>query len=133
MSNDNIKAGAKEMVNQLDHAKTRQDAEVVADRLRADFMDCMGQGKDGEHRWNDIVKAMKAGDVKGQGYDIQITGDPNLPVVTLVDSQHGFTVGGFNIGKDALVVNEDHSKGKHFLPDAESGVTSSRRMPIEMQ
>ena len=134
MPNDaNIKAGAKEMVNQLDHATTRQQAEVVADRLRADFMNCMGQGQEGTERWQHIVKAMKGGDVKDKGYDLQITGDPNLPVITLVDSQNGFTLGGFNFGKDALVVNEDHSKHKGFLPDAESGVTNCRRMPIEMQ
>ncbi len=135
MLNDaNIKAGAKEMANQLDHATTRQQAEVVADRLRADFMDCMGQGgKEGAEHWQHIVKAMNSGDVKGKGYDLQITGDAALPVITLVDSQHGFTVGGLNIGKDALVINEDHSKHKQFYPDAESGVTSGRRAPIEMQ
>jgi hypothetical protein len=133
LNDSNINAGAKEMVKQLDGATTRQQAEVVADRLRADYMDCMGQGKEGTERWQHIVQAMKAGEVKGKGYDLQITGDSALPVLTLVDSQHGITIGGMNIGKDALVINEDHSKHKGFLPDAESGITNSRRAPLEMQ
>jgi hypothetical protein len=129
----NINSGAKEMVKMLDHSHTRQDAEVVADRLRADFMDCMGQGDEGSERWRHIVKAMRTGEEKGKGYDLQITGDSSLPVVTLVDSQHGFTIGGVNIGKDALKVSDDHSKGKGLLADPESGITNTRVPPIEMR
>jgi len=130
----NINAGAKEITNLLDHATTRQQAEVVADRLRADYMDCMSQGPEGVDRWRHLVKAMVADDKKGTGFDLQVSGDSSLPVVTLFDSQKGITILGVNMGRDSMVVNEDHSVHKGFTPNAESGITGgSRRAPIEMQ
>ncbi len=66
-------------------------------------MDCMGQ-QDGIERWQHIVKAMNQGEVKGKGFDIQISGDSSLPRMTLVDSQKGITIGGFNMGRDELPI-----------------------------
>ncbi len=130
----NVRSGADQMAHQLDNAKTQQQAEVVADRLRADFVDCMSQGNDGIERWNQIVANMNYADKKGTGWDVQIkTSNEGLPSITLVDSSHGLSVGGSRYFAPTLVVNEDHSSHKGFTPHAESEATPRKVLPIEMR
>lgn len=134
INDSNIKAGVNEMIYQLDHAKSQQQAEVVANRLRADFMDCLSQGDEGKVRWNHIVDALKSGEKQGQGFDLQVhTSKNGLPELTLVDSQKGITLCGVNMGRDQIIVNEDHTTNKGFTPYSESEAGPRSVKPLEMQ
>ncbi len=132
----NVRTGADQMSNQLDRATTQQQAEQVADRLRADFVDCMSQGDSGVERWNQIVGNMNYSDKKGTGWDVQVKyGDDGLPDVTLVDGDEGI-VNPFDNKRyfaPTIVINEDHSSRKGFTPHAESQATPRGAKPIEMQ
>ncbi|HIA50551.1 MAG TPA: hypothetical protein EYN91_00425 [Candidatus Melainabacteria bacterium] len=130
----NVRTGADQMANSLDKATTQQQAEQVADRLRADFVDCMSQGTDGVERWNQIVANMNYSDKKGTGWDVQVKNNSDgLPSLTLVDSSKGFEIGGSRYLAPSLVINEDHSGRKGFTPHAESAATPRKVLPIEMR
>ena len=131
----NIQAGAEQMAKQLDGAKTPQQAEQVADRLRADYVDCMDGTNEGAERWSSIVNKMSQSEKKGTGWDVQFNNskDSCLPSITLVDSSQGLQVGSTRYFAPSLVINEDHSERKGFTPHAESGATPRQVRPIEMR
>ncbi|HNB20818.1 MAG TPA: hypothetical protein PKZ32_00260 [Candidatus Melainabacteria bacterium] len=130
----NVRTGADQMAHSLDNAKTQQQAEQVADRLRADFVDCMSQGNDGVERWNQIVANMNYSDKKGTGWDVHVKSNSDgLPSITLVDSSKGLEIGGSRYFAPTLVINEDHSGRKGFTPYAESEATPRKVLPIEMR
>jgi len=135
MSDTNIQAGADEMAKQLDQCKTVAQAEVVADRLRADYMDCMSTGD--TERWGKIVAAMQynSNDKAGKGYDVQVNYNNGLPELSIVNGEGGFEnpFNGKRYCTETLTVNEDRSGGKGFTPHAESGAAPRRVQPIEMR
>ncbi|MCC6978288.1 MAG: hypothetical protein IT343_08200 [Candidatus Melainabacteria bacterium] len=133
----NIQAGADEMAKQLDKCKTVAQAEVVADRLRADFIDCMSQGEEGKERWGKIASAMQfnSNDHDGVGYDVQVKYNNGLPELTLVNGEGGIVnpFSGKRHFTETLSVNEDHSSRKGLTPHAESGAAPRSVLPIEMR
>lgn len=134
--NTEYRAGVLENVNNIDGATNESQAELAANRLRADFLKCsehgMTKGSEGAKRWNAIAEDVYMNEKEGKGWDVKLSDKNNDGIleISLFDPKTGLNIYGMDIMPPTTkVINRADTSAKSAIHHAESSFDESRVFP----